>query len=171
VLLIFLAGGLGAGTLARGFVDSLRPPLATATAPATAVVKHATTTATAATAATAGAPTAIPTQAGPDQPFLLAISATPSHVSAGTAIKITVVATTKAGGKLVAGLACALGAPRSGPAGLLSAWPAAQTTDASGTTSWTITVPSVPAGTYGVEVSANGPDHYSFWSFAVVYVG
>ncbi|HEV2236672.1 MAG TPA: hypothetical protein VGR57_08440, partial [Ktedonobacterales bacterium] len=161
VLAIFLAGGLGAGALARGFVDSLHPPLATATATArtTATIKSAAVT------VTAGPPTAVPTQAGPDQPFLLAISATPSHVSAGAAITITVVATTKTGGKPMAGLSCALAAPRTGPTGLLSAWPAAQTTDARGTTNWTITVPSVTAGTYGVEVSAAGPDHYSFWSF------
>jgi hypothetical protein len=169
VLVVFLAGGLGAGALARGFVNSLRPPLATvtATAPATAAVKHATSVAT----STAGPPTAVPTQAGPDQPFLLTITATPSHVSAGATIKIAVVATTKSGGKLVAGLSCALAAPRSGPPGLLSAWPAAQTTDAQGTATWTISVPNVPAGTYGIEVSGNGSDHYSFWSFAVVYVG
>jgi hypothetical protein len=165
VLVVFAAGGLGAGALARGFVNSLRPPTATpvSTAPATATARRATPT--------AGPPTAVPTQAGPDQPFLLQITATPSHVSAGAAIKITVVATTKTGNKLVAGLSCVLAAPRSGPPGLLSAWPAAQVTDAKGATTWTITAPNAPAGTYGVEVSAAGTDHYSFWSYAVVYIG
>jgi hypothetical protein len=151
VLVVFAAGGLGAGALARGFVNSLHTPptKAVATAPATAVVSRVTPSAV--------PPTAIPTQAGPDQPFLLQITATPAHVSAGSIITITVVATTVAGNKPVAGLSCVLTAPRSGPPGLLS--------------SWTITTPNEPAGTYGVEVSAAGTDHYSFWKFAVVYVG
>jgi hypothetical protein len=169
VLLVFLVGGLGTGALARGFVNSLRPeptrpprPLATATS--THVAGHITPT--------AGPPTAVPTQAGPDQPFLLQITATPSHVSAGATVKVTVVATTKTGDKRVAGLACTLGAPRTGPTALLSIWPATQSTDVAGTTSWMLTVPSNQAGgTYGVEVSAAGTNNYSFWSYAVVYVG
>jgi hypothetical protein len=166
VLVVFLAGGVGAGALARGFVNSLgaAPTRAAATATATPVAQHATPT--------SGPPTTIPTQAGPDQLFVLQITATPSHVSAGATIKISVVATTESGQKPVAGLSCVLAAPRAGSSGLLSAWPAAQVTDAYGTTSWTLTVPSSqPAGTYGVEVSATGTNHHATWQDAFVYVG
>jgi hypothetical protein len=168
LLLIFLAGGLGTGTLARGFVNSLRPePTGTARPAITAT----TTRVARQVIPTPGTPTPIPTQAGPDQPFLLQITANPSHVSAGATIKVTIVATTKVGDKKVAGLSCALGAPRTGPPALLDTWPATQTTDAAGTTSWTLTIPGSQAGgTYGVEVSAAGTNNYSFWSYAVVYV-
>jgi hypothetical protein len=160
VLVVFLAGGVGAGALARSFVNSLgaAPPKATATA--SMVATRVTPT--------SAPPTASPTQAATDQNFDLQITATPSHVSSGGTIKINVVATSS--GKPYAGLSVVLAAPRSGPPGLLSAWPAAQTTDASGGASWTIVAPgSQPSGTYGVEASASVGRH-TVWKLAYIQV-
>jgi hypothetical protein len=160
LLVVFLAGGVGAGALARSFVNSLgaAPPKATATA---SMVAERVTPTTA-------PQTASPTQAASDQNFDLQISATPSQVSPGGTIKINVMATSS--GKPLAGLSCALAAPRSGPPGLLSTWPAAQTTDASGATSWMIVAPgSQPSGTYGVEVSASVARH-TVWKLVYIQV-
>jgi hypothetical protein len=160
VLVVFLAGGVGVGALARGFVNSLGAATPRATATASVVARHATPT--------TAAPTASPTQAATDQYFDLQITASPSQVGPGGSIRISVMATSS--GKPLAGLSCALAAPRSGPPGLLSAWPAAQTTDASGATSWTIVAPAnQPSGTYGVEVSATIARH-TVWKLAYIQI-
>jgi hypothetical protein len=164
ILIVFAVSGLLTGALSRGVIRSLgasatkSPPAATAT--------HATATPRTGTANLGEDPT----QAGPDQPFVLQISASPARVHAGAMITIAVVATTTEAGKPVAHLSCVLAAPRSGGRGLLDTWPAALPTDAKGMVSWNITVPSLPDGTYGVEVSANGAQHYSFWTYTNVYV-
>ena len=74
------------------------------------------------------------------------------------------------GGTAVGSLRCTLGASRQGGTPLLTTWPPAKVTNESGRATWSITAPTQP-GTYTVQVSANGANHYSAWGFATVYVG
>lgn len=109
-----------------------------------------------------------PTIANSTTGFILSITLSARTVSAGDTLTVTAVAT--ANGAPVSGLSCSLRAPTGGPPGLLSTWPAPATTDASGQAVWTITIPSVAPGTYGIEVDAVGSHHYEFHRYATLAV-
>ncbi len=163
-LLAFAALGLLAGVLTHTLTSRqsseglAQGPVISGSPPALS----ATTTPTQADAA-ATSPTNNP-QSG----FTLAITLSQRTVTAGGTLTVTVVATTN--GSPVSGLSCALRAPTDGPPGLLDAWPAPATTDANGQATWTITVPSVAPGTYGVEVDAVGAHRYEFHRYASIQV-
>lgn len=112
--------------------------------------------------------TATSTTSNPQSGFTLAITLSARTVTAGETLTVTVVATTN--GAPVSGLSCALRAPTDGPPGLLDAWPAPATTDASGQATWSITVPSAAPGTYGVEVDAVGAHRYEFHRYVSIQV-
>lgn len=93
--------------------------------------------------------------------FQLSVTVTPKRVTSGQQITITVNAFTPDTHAPISGLPCVLRAPVDGSPSLFSSWPAAQTTNANGVASWTLTTPSQPAGTYEVEAFART----SAWSF------
>lgn len=98
--------------------------------------------------------------------FALSITLSAHTLSAGDTFTVTVVAT--AHGAPVAGLPCVLRSPVSGPPGLFSTWPAAASTDASGSVSWSLAAPAAAPGAYGIEVSAVGSHHYEFHRYVTV---
>lgn len=100
--------------------------------------------------------------------FILGITLSQRTATVGQTFTVTAVAT--ANGAPVSGLSCTLRAPTDGPTGLLATWPAAATTDSNGKATWTITVPSVAPGTYGVEVDAIGAHRYEFHRYASIQV-
>jgi hypothetical protein len=161
VLVAFLMSGLMTGVLAHGLVDSLRP------VPTATTILQATSTA----AKPASNPTATATQPAltPTAKFDLGLTASPTHVQPGGSLTLTVSATSK--GAPLGYLRCTLGPSPYGGAPLLATWPPDQVTDASGHASWHVTAPTQP-GTYTVVVSASGgPDRYSAYGYATVYVG
>lgn len=160
VLVAFALSGLMTGVLARGFVGSLSSSAARTTTPTATPIP--TTHATA-------SPTPLPAVT-PNAAFVLAISAAPRPVSPGATITITVAATVKATGAPLPGLLCTLGPSQRDGSPLLSAWPAAKTTDAQGIATWQVTAPAQP-GQYTVEVSATGSHKYSWFTDAIVNVG
>lgn len=93
--------------------------------------------------------------------FGLSVTVNPKTLAAGNQITITVFAFTPDTHEAIAGLPCLLRAPIDGDASLLTTYPAAQTTDNSGTASWILTVPHQKAGTYEVEAYAQSKS----WSF------
>lgn len=157
VLVAFLMSGLMTGVLARGLTDSLRPA-----ATVTMTIARATKT--------TARPTASPTLTArtPTGPFALGLEVSPAHVQPGGSLALTVVATS--GGAPLSGLLCTLGASRNGGTPLLASWPPDAVTDGSGRATWTVTAPA-QAGTYTVQVSARGSNHFAAWGFATVYVG
>jgi hypothetical protein len=161
VLVAFLMSGLMTGVLAHGLVESLQPvPTATTIVQATSTAARPTSN-----------PTATPTQPAlaPTAKFDLALTAAPTHVQPGASLTLTVSATSK--GAPVGNLRCTLGESLNGGTPLLSTWPPAMATDASGHATWNVTAPTQP-GTYTVGVSASGgPDRYTAWGWATVYVG
>src|SRR5512146_3133650 len=80
--------------------------------------------------------------------FSLSIVLSSRTLSAGEAFTVTVTATTPNGAP-VNGLSCTLRAPTDGPPGLFAVWPAPAITDSDGRAVWTLTTPSVAAGSYG----------------------
>ena len=156
MLVAFLVSGLVTGVLAHGLATSLKPV-------ATPIeIVRATTTPPRPT------PTATLAAITPTTPFDLTLAASPVHVQLGGSLALTVKATS--GGYPLASLECRLGASRYGGAPLLVTWPTDQVTDVTGAARWNVTAPR-QAGTYTVQVSANGSNHYSAWGFATVYVG
>jgi hypothetical protein len=163
VLLACAAMGLIAGsfahTLARasGGATATLAPVISGSPPAAAATATSNPTDTA----------AVPppnTQSG----FTLEISVSARTLTVGQTFTITVTATTH--GVPVQGLLCSLRSPVGGPPGLLSSWPAAVTSDATGRAQWTVTVPSVAPATYGIEAYAVGSHHYEFHRYATVVV-
>lgn len=114
------------------------------------------------------APTATPGAMSTATGFTLAITSSSRTLRAGETFTITVVAT--AHGAPVVGLPCTLRAPVSGPPGLFTTWPAPVNTDANGKATWTLTVPPVSAGTYGIEVDALGGHAYDFHRYTTIQV-
>jgi len=166
VTAIILLACAATGMLAGTFAHTLASGLAGGTAPSGPVVSGTPPASSHATATQAlngtEAPGAVSTATG----FILSITASSRTLSAGDTFTITVVATTN--GAPLAGLACVLRAPMSGPPGLLSTWPAPTTTNASGQATWTLTAPSTAPGTYGIEVDAVGGHHYEFHRYTTV---
>jgi hypothetical protein len=159
VLAGFALSGLMIGILTHGVVASL-------SAGAQSTVPGARRTPT----AVQPTPTSTPTVAVPDTPFALQLTVTPTHVRVGDTVSLEVVATFRGTASPVAELLCTLRAPEGGPAPLLASWPAPATTDAQGRASWQIVVPQLPAGRYGVEVSASGAHSYRTWRIVSIYV-
>lgn len=163
-LLGFAAIGLLAGILTHALTSSQSP-----SAPGNGPVISGSPPALSATMtpATADA-TATSTISNQQSGFTLGITLSQRTVTVGETLTVTVVATTN--GAPVSGLSCTLRAPTDGPPGLLATWPAAATTDANGQAIWTITVPSLAPGTYGVEVDAIGAHRYEFHRYASIQV-
>ncbi len=86
--------------------------------------------------------------------FQLNVTVTPKTVKSGQQVTITVSAFDPNSHAAISGLPCLLRQPIDGSPALLSAWPAAQTTDASGATSWILTAPTKKPGTYEIEAFA-----------------
>lgn len=93
--------------------------------------------------------------------FQLSVSVTPKKVTPGQQMTITVHAFTPDTHTPIVGLPCILRAPTDGGPALFSTWPPAQTTDATGAATWSLTAPEQPAGTYEVEAYAKA----SAWSY------
>lgn len=164
VLVICSGTGMAAGVLARAVTGG---PTSSATATSAPIVSG--TPPSAAATATPQQPEATATAAATSATnFVLSITPSSKSLSVGQTFTVTVVATTQ--GAPLSGLSCVLRAPIDGPAGLLSSWPAAQTTDTSGSAVWTLTVPSVTPGSYGVEVFASGAHGYSFRRYTTLTI-
>jgi hypothetical protein len=163
ILLACSAMGLVAGTFAHtlaraaGGATATLAPVISGSPPAAAAAATADPTATA-------TPPPPNTQSG----FTLGISVSARTLAVGQSFTVIVKAT--ANGVPVEGLRCSLRSPVTGPPGLLGAWPAAVTSDASGQAHWTVTVPSVAPGTYGIEAYAVGSHHYEFHRYATILV-
>lgn len=141
--------GLLTGILTRTLISrraQANQATATASAPSTAVTSL---TPSATVPATTTATTAPITGH-----FQLTVSVTPKTVSAGQQITVTVEAFNPDTHAPIAGLPCVLRAPIDGSPPLFSTWPAAQTTNANGAVSWTLTAPKKTAGLYEVEAFA-----------------
>ena len=116
---------------------------------------------------------AIPTETATTQPkstattasnighFQLNVTVSPKTVKAGQQVTITVSAFDPNSHAAIEGLPCLLRQPIDGSPSFLSTWPTAQTTDASGATSWTLTAPTKKTGTYEIEAFAKTSD----WSW------
>lgn len=93
--------------------------------------------------------------------FVLSVSISPKAMTPGQQITITVRAFTPDTHTPVSGLSCVLRAPSDGSPALFTSWPPAQTTDDSGSATWTLTAPREAPGTYEVEAFAQTTK----WSF------
>ncbi|HEX8727502.1 MAG TPA: hypothetical protein VF739_02710 [Ktedonobacterales bacterium] len=93
--------------------------------------------------------------------FLLSVDINPKTMTPGEQITITVHAFSPDTHDPISGLPCVLRAPTDGSPALFSSWPPAQTTDSSGSATWTLTAPQKPAGIYEVEAFARA----SKWSY------
>lgn len=93
--------------------------------------------------------------------FLLTVDINPKAMTPGEQITITVHAFSPDTHAPIPDLPCVLRAPTDGNPALFSSWPPAQTTDSSGSATWTLTAPQKPAGTYEVEAYARA----SKWSY------
>jgi len=147
--------GITAGLLTHGVVDALTHSSAAATAARTATSP----------AQTANAPTATVPPAGtviPDPGFSLSAVASPNTVAAGQHVTVTATIMAPDGATPLAGVQITLQAPEQDLPGLLSQWPDPAISDAQGQVTWELTVPTVTAGTYGVEVRAMGTHKYSY---------
>lgn len=102
--------------------------------------------------------------------FQLSISVSSKTVSPGDQVTITVHAYTPDTHAPVSGLSCTLRAPTDGSSALLSTWPDPQTTDANGVATWTVTVPTLAAGSYEVEAYARTPKPWSWKADSTVTV-
>ena len=157
VALIGLLLGILAHTLASrgggGVLTGSTSGVATTTATSAAHTPPATTSATHSPSAAATATDATTSAAASDH-FQLSISISPRTVAPGQQLTVTVKAFTPDTHAPVAGLACNLRAPSDGSAALLSAWPGPQTTNSDGAATWTLTAPTLAAGTYEVEAFA-----------------
>lgn len=153
--------GLLSGLLARTLIGPQSPTAqTTATAPAGASTRVPATS----TASGGSSPsTATGTTSSVTGHFRLSVTVTPKTVAPGQQLTITVNAFNPDTRAPIAGLPCTLRAPTNGSQPLLTSWPASQTTDASGATTWTVTAPSEPAGTYDVEAFAQT----SSWGFKI----
>ncbi|HEX8732686.1 MAG TPA: hypothetical protein VF725_11580 [Ktedonobacterales bacterium] len=139
--------GLLLGILTRTLV-SRQPVIAQASPTASATIHAPTSTSTRSpteTSTTTGAITGH---------FQLSVTVSPKSARPGQQITVTVSAFDPNTHAPVAGLPCTLRAPSDGSPPLLTMWPAAQTTDANGAATWTVTAPSEPAGTYEIEAFA-----------------
>jgi hypothetical protein len=145
-LLGLLTGFLTHTLISRGTVAAEIKPPTTATRQTTPATTHAPTTGEGATVTT--------TVSGVTSQFQLSVNVTPRTVTAGQQLTITVNAFNPDTHAPIAGLPCILRAPSDGSPALFTSWPASETTDASGAASWTLTAPSVAAGTYEVEAFA-----------------
>jgi len=163
-LLAFATVGLLAGVLTHA-LTSRQSPGAPGSGP---VISGSPPALSATVTPTSADVTATSTTGNQQSGFTLGITLSQRTVTAGETFTVTVVAT--ANGAPVNGLSCTLRAPTDGPPGLLPTWPPAATTDANGQAIWTITVPSVAPGTYGVEVDAIGAHHYEFHRYASIQV-
>lgn len=160
LILVFLALvaliGLLLGILAHAIVSR---GAQTAQTKVTATAgPHASATATANESA-AATPT-IPASSFTGR-FNLSVSVSPKTVHAGQQITVTVHAYTADTHADISGLQCMLRAPIDGSPSLLTSYPAAQTTDDTGATSWIVTAPSQATGTYEIEAFAQTHS----WSF------
>lgn len=166
LIIVFLALvaliGLLTGLLARTLVSHQSPTAQVTATPLTGAAKHAPTASTSAGSSSTPA-TATGTTAPVNGHFRLNVEVTPKTVTPGQQVTITVSAFNPDTRAPIAGLQCTLRAPTNGSQPLLTSWPAPQTTDASGATTWTVVAPSVPAGTYEVEAFAQT----SSWGFKI----
>lgn len=159
-LAAFAFSGLMTGALAHGFVHSL---LATSSVPTPSTTPRRTPT-------PPPKAQAVPTLPVPNVPFTLQLAVNSQHVSPGDMLTVISSATAEGTSTPLGGVPCTLRAPRNGTTPLLAAWPAPRSTDAKGKATWQFTVPQLPTGWYGIEVSANGTSNYSFWTWTRVYV-
>lgn len=118
-------------------------------------------------------PAATPTETATTQPkatatpvgnighFQLNVTVTPKTAKAGQQVTITVSAFDPNSHAAIEGLPCRLRQPIDGSPSFLNVWPAAQTTNASGATSWKLTAPTKTPGTYEIEAFAKTPE----WSW------
>lgn len=164
VLLACSATGLLAGVFARALASG-QP---TGRTPSGPVISGTPPGQGSATPTLTPAPTITPLSSDTTRSFTLSLQVAPRTTTAGDTLAVTVVATSN--GVPVSGLTCELRAPKSGPPGLLTAWPTPVSTDATGTATWTLTAPSVAPGTYGIEVYAENVHHYNAYQYVTVTV-
>lgn len=148
-----LSGLLTHTLLSRGAPTAHISPTSTA-------LPHATTSKTSTPIPSTGA-TATATTSSVNGHFSLSITVSPRTMSPGQQITITVQAFTPDTHLPVSGVSCELRNPTDGSTGLFTSWPAAQTTDSSGSVTWTLTAPNNPPGTYTVEAFGKS----SSWRF------
>jgi hypothetical protein len=147
LLVIFSASGLMAGGVTFALTGGITPGRTSASSRATATVGSDPTP--------TPSPTPI-TSAVVTDPFSLSIALDPMQVHSGAMLVATVSATDQATHLPIAGLRCYLDDPTDGSAPLLTRWPAATLTDASGQAHWTIAVPSLAPGIYEIGYGATG---------------
>lgn len=140
--------GLLLGLLTHTLLSRSAPT--THISPTSTALPHATTSKTSTPIPSSGA-TATATTSSATGHFSLSITVTPRTMSPGQQITIIVQAFTPDTHLPVAGVTCTLRNPTDGSTGLFTSWPAAQTTDSSGSVTWTLTAPNNPPGTYTVE--------------------
>jgi hypothetical protein len=147
LLIVFSAGGLMAGGLTFKLTNG------------SFIVRSSPTPSEFATVAGGQTPTPSITALSTvsiTQPFTLSITLSPIDVRPGQMFSATVTAVSDATHGPVAGLRCYLDNPTDGSTPLLTQWPAATATDASGQARWTIVVPQVAPGTYEIGYGASG---------------
>lgn len=140
--------GLLLGILTRTLV-SRQPEITQAARTATATIRAPTITTTRSPTETSTTTTGVVTSH-----FRLTVTVSPKAARPGQQITVTVNAFDPNTHAPVAGLPCTLRAPSDGSPSFLTTWPAAQTTDANGAATWTVTAPSKPAGIYEIEAFA-----------------
>jgi hypothetical protein len=151
LLTAFSLSGLACGLLTHAVAGSLLAsaglPTAT-TGRATQVPTHTPTTAP----ATATAVATILPPAG----FSLRAYVSPSHVTPGERFQVVAIVVGADGLSPLAGVQCILQAPPQSTSPLFTTWPPPVISNSAGQAIWTLTVPSVSPGVYGLEVIAFG---------------
>ncbi|HZC05865.1 MAG TPA: hypothetical protein VE338_09500 [Ktedonobacterales bacterium] len=152
-LLGLLMGFLTHTLLSRGAITARINPTST-------TLPHATSSQKNTPVPSAGATATATTRSVTGQ-FQLSVTVAPKTMTAGQQITITVQAFTPDTHTPVAGVTCQLRAPTDRSPGLFSSWPAPQTTDSSGSVTWTLTAPQESPGSYTVEAFGKS----SSWGF------